>query len=528
MSRKKRRNYQKKPIVNVQSQISQTPEPTIRKIQDKPIQDIQKSQSQTKDLIAKFKAVTGLESIIKEEKILDYNITQIFDMVSCPHRNGRHFIRINNYMYNSSMFFKNMADFYTKMPLYRYTANILPRNSNFTKTKDEFINKKYIAFCNKIEELNLGQELHRMLIKMFLEDAVFGYWLEEGSSSSIYYFPSRWCKITGIQNGMWAFSLRVDSVPVSELKCLPKEIAMLIKRYKNRKNVPLKDGLLPIPYEKSVCFKWNFHLPYIFPPFTAVVKSVLELADIKKLSRTKYELDVMNILAMKIPIDEKEQDHMLLSNDIVAPFVNLIKESVPDNLGVAVAPLDMEMLSLSKNQSVDKDIVEDAIGNYNSEIGVPDFGDSDTAAEMKRAIENASGVVFNIMNQISNGINLKMKLDGYSIFPSFWIKYEMLEITNFNKIEYQESLLKQAQAGVPVRLKWYASLNVSPPQFLGQSRLEDNIYRDIFENQFVPKTSYTSSSEDEGGRPNTPENQLTGSGSQTVENDGNNPENRNK
>ena len=101
-------------------------------------------------------------------------------------------------------------------------------------------------------------------------------------------------------------------------------------------------------------------------------------------------------------------------------------------------------------------------------------------------------------------------------------------MTIFNQTDYIDNELKLAQNGVPNKTRLCVASNISPAEMFGNSIIENELFKDVFDNWCPMKTSYTQSgdSSDEGGRPTMDDGDLSASGEVTRENDSNNPQNR--
>ncbi len=84
-----------------------------------------------------------------------------------------------------------------------------------------------------------------------------------------------------------------------------------------------------------------------------------------------------------------------------------------------------------------------------------------------------------------------------------------------------------AQNGIPNKTRLCAANGLSPAVMLGNSLVENDILADVFDGFKPLKTSYTQGAEnDEGGRPEMDEADLSSSGERTKENDTNDRDNR--
>jgi hypothetical protein len=141
---------------------------------------------------------------------------------------------------------------------------------------------------------------------------------------------------------------------------------------------------------------------------------------------------------------------------------------------------------------------------------------------MKRALEFAASKIFLVLDQISSSVNLKMKFDGF-LYDNYEFVYEILHMTQFNKSEFIDDLLKQSQAGAINKIKLEAARGNDPCIFIGQYYTENVVYRNMFENLLVPPSSHTQTT---GGRPQEADGQLSAAGEQSRNANANDPANR--
>jgi hypothetical protein len=473
-----------------------------------------------------FKKIEQVNTVV-EYKIKNYTEEDLNNFTTDILRYTSQLIDLNNYAYTTLGLFRELIDFYIKPLLYRWTINTRATNYGLQTSKN---NKKFeqdfIDYTAKINQLNLGRELYRLLLKMFLEDAVFGYWLEDKANSTIFYLPSAWCVLKETVNGNWTYRINAPRISQRDIDKLPKEIASLVAKYKTKSG---DEALAPVPYEKVVCFKYNDHTNVIFPPFTYVLLLILDLTKAKKISLTKNEQDATNLIQMLIPVDEKDDDHLKFTDPIIAKYAIGLQELLATNNAILPTPMELSVLDINKHQTTDTNIVQNAMDSYNDETGLPKFGGTNTAAEMKRSLENAAAKVFIILDQISSAVNLKMKYDGF-IYDNYEFVYEILHMNQFNRFEVIDDLLKQSQAGAINKFALEAARGKDPCALIGQHYTENVVFRTMLDDLIVPPSSHTQATttiSTEGGRPAVDETDLTDAGTQTRDDDENAKENRN-
>ena len=460
---------------------------------------------------------------VPEFRIRNYTQEDLERYISDIVRYQLQLIDINQYAYTTLGLFRDLVDFYVKPMLYRWTltTHIKPGFDPRTQDQHQF-DADHIAYATRINQLNFDREMQRLLTKMFLEDAVFGYWVDDGDRKSLFYLPSTWCILRWRIQGNWTFKINTQRISEAEIEELPDELARLIRHYRQFAG---EEAWAPVPFEKTLCLKYNDHTAAIFPPFTHVLLLIIDLMRAKRLALTQMEQDVINLIQMLIPSSNDRDNHILFTNDIIDHFASGLYDLVDDNNAILPTPFQLSVLNTSRNNNVDSRIITDAMESYHNETGLPRFGGSNTAAEMKRALQFANSKVFVIFDQLSAVINLKMKLDGFT-YDHYDFVYRILRMSEFNQTEFQDTLLKHAAAGRVNKMELEAAFGNNPAAFLGQYYTENVVYRNMLQNLLVPPSSHTQSSNNEGGRPLANEGDLTESGEQARADDTNNPDNR--
>lgn len=132
---------------------------------------------------------------------------------------------------------------------------------------------------------------------------------------------------------------------------------------------------------------------------------------------------------------------------------------------------------------------------------------------------------------IEDWISLQMHLRGFS-YPNYEFIYKILNMTTFNEKDFISNELQMAQNGLPNKARLASANGMSPAVMIGNSIVENEILKDMFDNWFPLQTSYTMSSDGSGeetsiGRPQLEEGELSESGEISRENGTNDPERRN-
>ena len=123
--------------------------------------------------------------------------------------------------------------------------------------------------------------------------------------------------------------------------------------------------------------------------------------------------------------------------------------------------------------------------------------------------------------------SLQMKLRNY-IYSSYNFVYKIPDITIFNQSEVIDEELKLAQASIPNKMKLCATAGISPTALLGNTFVENKVFKNIFDIWQPLRSSYTEAGDsgNEGGRPEKEDTEISEVTEVQRGNDSNDVENR--
>jgi hypothetical protein len=455
-------------------------------------------------------------------RIRNFTLDDLERFLDDPIRYVSQLADICHHFYTIEGFFQSLIDFYVQPILYRFTVDTKAVGAGFQKitkaknAKDKF-EKNFLAFASRANQLNLGRELKRILLRMHLEDVYYGYWVEDEKSSTIIEFPSSWCKLSGKANGNWTFELLSSRISERDLdSILPKKLASTVRKHKK------KNENTPIPFEDGLCFKYLDHTPFIIPPFVFALRLIVDIIKMKRLGLIQQETDTKTLISMLIPTGD-DLDDIKFTNPYIKDYAEGITDVLGDGSVLLPSPMKLEVLPTAKSTAAERNSLKTGISTFGSESGKPDFSRSETASALKRAIENAQSKPFTLLDQISNVITLKLCIDGYSPEVGYGFVYRILHMNQFNVAEVQADILKQAQFGAVNKFELEAARGKNPAVLIGSHYAENVVFRNMFDSFTVLQSSHTQSGNNEGGAPKKDEDDLTDTGAQTRETDQNDP-----
>ncbi len=446
-------------------------------------------------------------------------------MTQYPEQYGSQIIRLSRYMYLKSGYYKRLIDYFANMAIINWTVDLTLKTDGEINTKTLKTNYyKYVAQVNKFK---IDNRISDIMKKLFLEDACFGFVTETDTDISIYWIEPSFCEIKSIVNGsVYQYAINRSLLTNEYFDTLPSELQNILEQSKDTQ----LNNMVMIPYENSLCIKYNNDFTYLYPIFFGIIDSILKIDDFEDLARAKAEADAYKLLCLEIPTTDDGQISM--GDEIVTPFTSMAKSVVPESWGVVPTPMKMQLLESKSTASDDSNKVEDAVENFYTECGISKalISSASSGSELKYSIKVDSSDIYRIYRMLESWMDLQMKLRGF-VYKTYQFEYNILPITIFDVNDYIDTQLKLAQVSAPVKGKLLAANSVNTAKLLGNSLLENTILKDVFDEWAPLSTSYTQSGTDsdvtnQGGRPQMDEDDLSDSGTQTREDDENNKANR--
>ena len=280
-----------------------------------------------------------------------------------------------------------------------------------------------------------------------------------------------------------------------------------------------------IDSSKSLCIKIAESVDYPIPPFCGIFEEVYSLEDYKSLKLAKTELENYLLLVAKIPYlkESGTANNFALEINKAIEYFDLAMSEMPDMVGGMLSPF--ESVEAVKVERSDKstDYVAEAQKSLYDSAGVSQllFNGDSTAATIAKSILVDENIAFKVLRQFERWINKKLKDENKLIK----FKVQFLDITIYSQNDYIKNLKESATLGLPVKLKLNSALGQSPSSSLHMEFLENSVLN-IVEKWKPLSSSFQTNPNDEGGNPGVGDDNLSPEGQKSIDNDTNNPENR--
>ena len=441
---------------------------------------------------------------------------------------------LRTYMQNPSSNSKNLRSLsrflYYRSQVYRriinYNANMIDLNMRTVVPDIDFVKgideqkmlKSYADTLKVLEFMNLPLEFLKVYITCFREDVFYGCAYLDPSDNTFFILPldPDYCKITGIYNdGSLSFDMDMSYFTRNSDK-----LEFWGEPFQTMWNEYQKDTMngrwQPMPDENCVCLKCNIDdLEIPLPPYLGLFDSLINLEDLREITAIADEQQIYKLLVQKIPLlsNTDKPNDFAIDLDLVVKFYQKMLDTIPDYANAVLSPTELDSIEFNHDQATDVNKIENATKNV-------------TASAGGQALVGGTG---------STSVNLSMKLDENfaisSLLPqteavvnrllSFVVsnpsRVHFMEVTSFTKKEYSDNLLKMATYGVPVKTELGVVSGLSEYSVIAKGYLEKALHLDeIFQPLKSSNTMNTGEiTNPEGGRPETPDSELTDAGEET-------------
>jgi len=228
-----------------------------------------------------------------------------------------------------------------------------------------------------------------------------------------------------VNGSVYQFSVNRSLINSNVYDTLPEQLKTLLEQ---SKEISL-DNRVMIPYESSLCLKYNNDFTYLYPPFFSLIAQILDIDDVKDLAKAKSEADAYKLLCLEIPTEDGK---ISMGDEIITPFTQMAKNIIPDAWGVVPLPMKASLIESKSTVTDDKNKVEQAVENYYGEAGVSKalISSASSGSELKLSMKVDSSDIYRIYKMIESWVDLQMKLRGY-IYNDYQFVCRILPTTNF-------------------------------------------------------------------------------------------------
>lgn len=394
-------------------------------------------------------------------------------------------------------------------------VSVIPLITSITDLDDpESIQESYFNTAVKLQQMNLQNEILKLLHVLWLEGSAFGYVYDDDSSFFIHVLDGKYCKISSLDRGVPRFAFDFtyfDSAPADLENWAPE--------FKKKYNAYLKDSQgmrwQELEHNCQICLKLDMDDPLLsLPPFLPIFELLISLIDLQGIQDVKNELQIIKILVARLEtFDNGEPDDWKVNLDLATEYYNLLAESLPPQVAAVISPLPIEPVEFKANDTKEENDIATATNTlFKTSGGSSVLGSDKSGSSIFKAqiISDVNFGVKTVLGQIQRWVNVYLD----DILGEDHALVKFIETTAYTVADKKKSLLESGNNGVPFKLAVGALDGYSPLELLSLDYLENKVLK-LHESWIPFSTSYTQSGKGTQGAPEKAESELTDEGADT-------------
>lgn len=303
-----------------------------------------------------FEALSGLQfaNLLKATNVTytQYTKENYRTYILNPQRNERELRNMSQFLARVSMPYQRILAYFSD--IYSFYWNLTPKIDPLNKPDSNELITKYTEMCQLIENIDLPVEM-RNVIYFTLRDGVFyGFLYEDDDSIFIHRLNPDYCKPVSIEDGVFNFAF-----DLSYFKKYPEALETWDPEFKTMYAAYEKDNTnmrwQVVNPQKSICMKAYPDLDENIPFFVGMFEALLDLIDARTLQRNKDVIENYKLILQRIPYfdsgNAKDLDDFRLRLETVQKFAQQLLDAVPDAVGVATTPMEIETVDFKPDDT---------------------------------------------------------------------------------------------------------------------------------------------------------------------------------
>ena len=405
--------------------------------------------------------------------------------------------------------------------IYSFYWSLVPVIDPLDMPEHDDLITDYMEKCRVIDNLDLPVEMVNIIYFTLRDGVFYGFLYEDEDSIFIHRLNPDYCRPVQIEAGVFNFAF-----DFSYFKKYSEALETWDSSFQSMYNAYEKDNTNMrwqiLDPERTICVKADPDLDENLPFFVGIFEALLDLIDARTLQRNKDVIQNYKLILQKIPFfDEssaKDLDDFRLKLDTVLKFSSLLADNVPEAVGVATTPMEIDTVDF-KSDDNSNDLIANSMKTVFDDSGI-------------------SQLIFNSHTSGSTGVDASIKVDAsltwkFVEYIERWVRrfiryressirynFEILDVHIFNKDSAISRELSLAQNGVPNKMKLAATAGMTPIEVMS-NQIWENEYLKIHENWIPLQSSYTMSSDAQANIDDTETNDSTERNKDSGEDDSN-------
>lgn len=464
-------------------------------------------------------AYDALKQIRNPNKNVSENIDQskredIRTYLQAPASNEVNLRRAARYLYYRSQIFFKLINWYADMWCLQ-CRKVVPQYSFSKKNNQNTILKSYENTLNKLDNYNIQNNMHDVLVRCYLEDVCYSIFYRDDTGGFFYILEPEECRIDSrYMTSDFGFSMDMSKWQKADRQEIIEYLGEPIKSmYDEYKRTGVK--YIKMPDEYAACFKFRSETPsLLIPPFATLLQELAGLNDLEDIQAILDKQSIYKLIIYPLNVlgNARKADDFEVTPDLAVEYYNtFIDSALPDYVSSAIVPgRGLQVIDFSES-AADKDIdrVEQSQNQILSTAGGGAVLNSNkitsTAAFNAWLKSESEFAISSLMPQIQGFTNRMLAYD-----VSKPCKVEYFPITVYTKEEFRKSMLESCQYGYSNKIAYNTLLDINEKTTISLNFLEETILKLHDVMKYPLTSSFTTSNK--VGAPTKDDSDLSPSG----------------
>lgn len=386
--------------------------------------------------------------------------------------------KLSNYLYTVSHVYRRLINF-KAYQINCKSWTVYPDIPLTEEPDQDSILQNYDRVTKYVRNMDIKSQILKCMLQAWKNDVVYGFCYgdpEKDGSFFIHLLDPDYCKISSQQyfRGVLNFAFDLSFFDSGTNSYYLDVYDPIFKKLYNKYKSDNTQRWAELPIENTFCLKINIdNLDYPIPPLSGLLEDIINLEDLQSVQNLKDEMEAYKLVWAKINTisGTKDVDDFEIDLDLANAFYQKLQAALPDNVALAMSPMDLDSIEFKSNDAEDTNIISKAYEN----------------------IINANGGIVLNQNKITNSASFKLALQFDSMdamapieqinaWANLWILNHLGEtgmVVEFSDVspyfveDRIDKLLKVAQYSVPVKMELASLLNANPVKERGMSYLEN-------------------------------------------------------
>ncbi len=391
---------------------------------------------------------------------MQYTKSLIQQYLASPSANIDTIREVSRFLVRNSMIYKKMIYYYSTAPLFLYSVtqmNELSKTINANKSL-----KNYETVLKRLNGIQMQKEFYNVIANV-IRDGIYVGFFYDGEDGNSFFMPLdvQYCRIYGkTPEGEWIVYFNAAYFDKGNNKDFVKGInedgvgvwdQCFVDGYNEYKTGGNDFQWFRLTPERTLCViagtddEFDMPLPFL----SGIFVELLDLLDLEQLLADRTELENYILLVSKIPLmkNTEDVDDFAISLDLAKTFNELLEQVVPELVGVAYSPMEIDTVEFNKSNNTDNiDKLAQSMNNLFNNAGMSQLvvagGASTNSVGLGHAIENDLSTIWIFVTRIESWMNYYIKnniSEGY--------KFRFHQISWYNRESYTNMMKDMATLG---------------------------------------------------------------------------------